>query len=194
MRLRRREPASVIAQPVPEVLSEHSDDSAQAALMSYKREAAEAAERMLAERWDDTIPVDPVRIARGLGIEVLDARLRDNVSGALMKEPDQPPSIVLNWDDHRNRKRFTAAHELGHYVRRSEQVDAYEYVDLRGPLASRGDDPDEIFANAFAAALLMPEKHVRRLAGDGLNEIQMALRFDVSREAMRHRLTYLGLT
>ncbi len=39
----------------------------------------------------------------------------------------------------------------------------------------------------------MPESHLRRLAGAGFNEIQMALRFDVSREAMHYRLVDLGL-
>jgi Zn-dependent peptidase ImmA (M78 family) len=39
----------------------------------------------------------------------------------------------------------------------------------------------------------MPESAVRRFAERGLTELQMALRFDVSREAMHNRLTDLGL-
>jgi Zn-dependent peptidase ImmA (M78 family) len=66
-----------------------------------------------------------VRIARGLGIDVLDAQLDVSVSGALVKERDQDPSIVLNWIDHPNRKRFTCAHEIGHFVRRKDQPDEY---------------------------------------------------------------------
>jgi Zn-dependent peptidase ImmA (M78 family) len=39
----------------------------------------------------------------------------------------------------------------------------------------------------------MPEDEVRRLHGQGKTEIEMALYFDVSREAMHYRLRNLGL-
>jgi Zn-dependent peptidase ImmA (M78 family) len=40
----------------------------------------------------------------------------------------------------------------------------------------------------------MPEAEVKRLASEQRNEVQLALAFDVSREAMHYRLTNLGLT
>ncbi|MBT0974157.1 ImmA/IrrE family metallo-endopeptidase, partial [Salmonella enterica subsp. enterica serovar 1,4,[5],12:i:-] len=95
--------------------------------------------------------------------------LDDDVSGALLKEPEQDPVIILNRNDSNVRKRFTCAHELGHYVKRTEngQPLEYEFVDYRGKLASQGVDSEEIFANNFAACLLMPEKEVRRLNNAG---------------------------
>jgi len=161
--------------------------------MNPRKQAAQDALRLLGDTWEGRLPVDPVRIARALGIDVLDARLDANVSGALVKEPGQDPIIVLNTRDAANRKRFTCAHELGHFVRRSDHPDAYEYIDLRNPSSSTGRDAEERYANEFAACLLMPEEHVRRLRKEGLGELQLAMRFDVSREAMHYRLDNLGL-
>jgi Zn-dependent peptidase ImmA (M78 family) len=144
--------------------------------------------------WGDRYPVDPVLIASALGIDVLDAHLDARVSGALVKERGQDPAILLNAEDHPNRKRFTCAHEIGHFVLRSDQPDEYEYIDYRDTIYSpAGEDTEEVYANTFAAALLMPEDEVKRLHGQGKTEIEMALYFDVSREAMHYRLRNLGL-
>jgi Zn-dependent peptidase ImmA (M78 family) len=162
--------------------------------MRVQNEAARDAERLLEEAWDGvTLPIDPVRIAKKLGITVLNVLLKENVSGALVKKSGRDPSIVLNAEDSKNRKRFTCAHELGHFVKRFEEPDAYEYVDYRNALSSTGLSEDERYANAFAASLLMPRDRVSELHDEGLGEVQMALRFGVSREAMQYRLSNLGL-
>ncbi len=160
-----------------------------------KAEAARDAERLLARAWQRAseipLPVDPVKIARSLGIDVVDAPLDPNVCAAIVKERGQDPTILLNMIDSRNRQRFSCAHELGHFIRRSENPDEYEYVDLRDLLASTGTDPEEVYANEFAACLLMPEKEVRRLRSGGVEDYEMALIFGVSREAMHYRLVNL---
>lgn len=165
--------------------------------MTPKSEAARDAERILEDLWGrsptELLPVDPVRIARRLGIEVLDARLDPDVSGALVKELGQDPTIVLNWQDSSNRKRFSCAHEIGHFVKRSDQLDDYEYVDRRDAFSTTGQVPEEVYANTFAACLLMPEQDVRRFHGKSFSEVAMGIRFDVSREAMHYRLKNLGL-
>lgn len=162
-----------------------------------KDEAARDAERLLDTVWWSTansgIPVDPVRIARRLGIDVVDAGLDTDVSAALVKEKGQDPTILLNWIDSPNRKRFSCAHEIGHFMRRSEQPDEYEYVDFRDQLSGAGTDLDEVYANCFAACLLMPEAHVRSALAEDRSEIELAYYFDVSREAMHTRLLTLGL-
>jgi Zn-dependent peptidase ImmA (M78 family) len=163
-------------------------------MVTVTHNPAQDAERILADLWGDAgIPIDPVRIARTLGIRVVNAELDPDVSGALVKERQKDPVIFLNATDSPNRQRFTAAHELGHFVKRSDDPDQYEYIDRRDALATTGRDPEEIYANQFAAALLMPEKDVRSLAELKLTDVQMALRFDVSLEAMQYRLQNLGL-
>jgi Zn-dependent peptidase ImmA (M78 family) len=137
-------------------------------------------------------PVDPVRIARTLGMGVITASLAPDVSGAIIKERGQDPAIVLNAQDSPNRQRFTCAHEIGHFVLRGESGDDYDY-DYRDIFSSTGEREEERYANAFAAGLLMPEEDVRRFHREGLSEIQMALRFGVSRDAMSFRIANLGL-
>jgi Zn-dependent peptidase ImmA (M78 family) len=162
-------------------------------LALVKDDAVSDAERVLELAWGDQVPVDPVKIARTFGVRVRDADLDANVSGALVKERGHDPVILLNTVDSSNRRRFTCAHELGHFVRRSDEPEEYAYVDHRDEVAAQGTDLNEIYANTFAAALLMPEAHVRRFHRAGMAPFEMAWRFDVSQEAMRNRLQSLGL-
>jgi Zn-dependent peptidase ImmA (M78 family) len=159
--------------------------------LDLKHEATEKAQEVLAEHWGDTIPVDPAQIAGRMGIEVSSAHLDPDVAGAIEKRAGRPPAIYLSAGDHPNRKRFTCAHEIGHFVRRGDED--FEYVDYRDGTASMGIDEDERFANAFAAALLMPERDVRRLHGLGMPEGEMAGAFGVSEAAMVNRLKNLNL-
>lgn len=153
-----------------------------------------AANELLDECWDGVLPIDPVRMAKSLGVKVLDVYLKENVSGALVKKPDQDPSILLNAEDSKNRKRFTCAHELGHYVRRAGEPTQYEYVDYRDHRSSTGTDEEERFANSFAASLLMPKWIVEAQHGQDLPAFRMAKQFGVSPEAMQYRLENLGLS
>ncbi len=171
---------------------ERSGEAVTVRHMGDVRNAKNAAEELLDEYWDGTLPVDPVRIAKSLDVEVLDVFLKDNVSGALVKKPEQDPSILLNANDSKTRKRFTAAHELGHYVRRANEPAGYEYVDYRDQRSSTGTDKEERFANSFAANLLMPAWLVESLHEE-IPGLRLARRFGVSHEAMHHRLDNLGL-
>jgi Zn-dependent peptidase ImmA (M78 family) len=159
-----------------------------------KKQAAHDAERMLHSVWlGRGIPVDPVAIARMAGLRVVEATLDENILGALVKEPNQDPTILLNERDGENRKRFTCAHEIGHFVRRSDEATEYTTVDLRNPDSSSGTNPEEIYANEFAACLLMPANEVKILADFGVEDWEMAIKFKVSRDAMQFRLKNLGL-
>lgn len=159
--------------------------------MKIREEAAADAERILADIWNGEPPVDPELIAEAFGIKVDRVRFKGDISGALVKEIGRDPSILLNKVDSENRQRFTLAHELGHFVRREDQHDAYEYVDMRNSLSATGFDEEERYANQFAACLLMPERLVNEYQEEGLTEAQMALRFAVSRDAMTYRIRNL---
>jgi Zn-dependent peptidase ImmA (M78 family) len=159
--------------------------------LDVKTEATEKAQHVLERFWGDGVPVDPAQIAHKMGIEVANAYLDPDVAGAIEKRNGQPAAIYLSADDHPNRKRFTCAHEIGHFVRHGEED--FEYVDYRDGTASMGIDEEERFANAFAAALLMPEREVRRLHGLGMHEKDMAGTFGVSEAAMVNRLKNLNL-
>jgi hypothetical protein len=87
------------------------------------------------------------------------------------------------------RRRFTIAHEVGHFVLHPGRVRAE-----RGGLNNVGSQSQEREADLFAAELLMPEHLVRQAAFEvGADPRQLADRFDVSVQAMTVRLARLGL-
>lgn len=147
------------------------------------------------DRWSEgelELPVNPIAVARELGLEVYLADLDDAVSGMLVKEPGEEATIYLNRQNSETRQRFTCAHEIGHYLRRSAAGDDdWSYVDLRNHLSSTGQDTEERYANSFAASLLMPRSEVRRLA-ERHGPAIMARKFGVSSDAMNYRLNNLG--
>lgn len=148
------------------------------------RDARREAERLLDTAWGNRFPVDPVQIARNLGLDVLEIELEANVTGAILKEPGQDPTIFVNANDSPNRQRFTAAHELGHYVMHATEPEAFDYIDERPALADPGASMAEDFADAFASELLMPEKEVKRLRKEKYTPTQMAAYFGVSQDAL----------
>ena len=164
------------------------------------RPAERAAQELLEAAWSPDaaggflVPVDPYRIARRLGVRVHRVPLDEDVSGMLVKRPDLDAEIYINAGDSANRQRFSCAHELGHFDMRastSKPGDEWGYVDRRGPSASRGTNRAEIYANQFAAELLMPQQNVRRNADRSVTAL--AAEFGVSPGAMAYRLENLGL-
>jgi Zn-dependent peptidase ImmA (M78 family) len=139
------------------------------------------------------VPVDPIAIAGKAGIKVFTAPLESEVSGKLFMKPGRDPEIYVNQSDSYNRQRFTVAHELGHWAKRvAKGEESGEIVDYRGPLAATGTDPQEIYANQFAAALLMPADEVRRLTERGYGPIAIADTMRVSPDAAAFRITNVG--
>ena len=164
------------------------------------REAENEAARLLASSWwrsanqDDPLPVDPEDLARGLGIKVQEARLPSDESGNIVMHAEGDAVITLNTVDHPNRKRFTCAHEIGHYLRRRQEgLTDRTFVDYRATLAGLGSDKDEVFANQFAAALLMPARAVQMKVRQGLGVDTLAYQFGTSVQAMEVRLRNLHL-
>lgn len=140
-------------------------------------------------------PVDPIYIAQELGVDVYLANLTEDTAGMLVKRTGRAPEIYLNNRDHPNRQRFTCAHEVGHYIKRTDGKDdqAWEFVDLRDHVSGRGTDKGEVYANQFAAALLMPASEVRKLRQE-MDAPELAIEFKVSLEAMKHRLVNLRIS
>ena len=105
-------------------------------------------------------PVDVVSIIKGLGIKYVEGELSDDVSGILDRRDKEKTYIFINEDHHINRKRFSAAHELGHYFLHANSgihVDKQSFW-KRDSRSSEGIYTIEIEANRFAAELLMPEE------------------------------------
>lgn len=142
------------------------------------------------------LPVDPVMIARDLGVNVYQAPMENKVSGMIARlEAGGDVDVILNSNHAPVRQRFTCAHELGHYVDvvQSDPNGRKVFVRKRDDLAACGTNADEIYANQFAANLLMPQREVTDMFRRGHDAIALSKIFGVSTQAMAHRLVNLGL-
>jgi Zn-dependent peptidase ImmA (M78 family) len=179
--------------------------------MIHKR-AAEAAKEMLTSLKLKEPPIDVRAIVQSLDILISEAPNDDqNMSGLILRSKGMT-LIGVNSDHSENRKRFTIAHELGHYKLHDKGVfvDPEQNFSIMYRRKTDGYDPEESEANAFAAELLMPEDWV---SGDFTNLINtfkesfgkvesshfefivasLAEKFAVSGDAMRIRLDNLAL-
>jgi Zn-dependent peptidase ImmA (M78 family) len=150
-------------------------------------------------------PINVEEIAHSQGIEIVRHRFEGPESGFALRDGNRR-IIGLNTKTSRRRQRFTVAHELGHLLLHEGKIivdQAVLRVDLRNDVSSMGTDIEEIEANTFAAALLMPEKivfdHAVKLVKANSQITREALIgelariFDVSAEAMGYRLINLGI-
>ena len=134
----------------------------------------------------DELPVPVESIAADLlGLYVEEAEL--DCSGLLVPARRR---VVVNAGESAPRRRFTLAHEVGHWV--CQVLEGH-----RAPTYCRDVDVSEAAdrqlereANVFAAELLMPEPMVRDTWSGSIPE--SAATFGVSAEAMHWRLFNLG--
>lgn len=168
-----------------------------------RRRAATAA-RQLLHRTGSVIPIDVYDIATRLGIEIVERSLEDYLSSplsntsALLLRKHGRAICVVHRDHAPTRKRFSIAHEIGHFVLHPAK-ESYD-VRARDGHSSEGIYREEIEANAFAAELLMPAEILHSKVPAPLDLFyhtdrisDLAHLFQVSTEAMTHRLTHLGL-
>lgn len=164
--------------------------------------AREAARKVL-DRFGSNIPVPIDAIIKAHGIEVfVDDEMATTVSGILMIKGDRIGAMV-NFRHPEVRKRFTLAHELGHYLlhrgRGNLFVDDVAVLHRSTPSDTKTARM-EAEANVFAAELLMPEKVLREqlktnpsMAESDEAIRKLARRYDVSSAAMKYRLRQLKI-
>lgn len=120
-------------------------------------------------------------------------------------------AVLVAREDNLPRRRFTAVHELGHFLLHfdPQAEEPFRMDDLPDVITQGEQDEDqedlaqrEREANRFAAEVLMPEPLVRRLCADYCRSLRptgpylagrLAGDLLVSREAARWRLRELGL-
>jgi Zn-dependent peptidase ImmA (M78 family) len=135
----------------------------------------------------EELPVPVERIAEDLlGLAVDEAEL--DFSGLLLPAERQ---VILNANEPETRRRFTLAHEVGHWVCQCLEGHAEPVYCRPKDVSTAADRALEREANVFAAELLMPEPAVQA-AWEGA-VAATAERFAVSGEAMRWRLYSFGL-
>jgi len=162
---------------------------------------ADVAARTITDEYDLTqLPVDPEKIAANLSAAVIRQPGPVELSGILLRRDDQDV-IGIRAELAPDRQRFTIAHAIGHlrlHARRELILDtATRYSHPKLP--SMPTDREEAEANRFAAALLIPEGIVRRMAVEAEVRTEnqfldlLAPRFEVTRTVMAARLLALGI-
>lgn len=177
-----------------------------------RKDIEKAAEKLIEELGinERPVPVDKIAQHKGCVVKHFDDD-RDGISGVLMVN-ENVPTIGYNYNQSKVRQRFTIAHELGHFILHSNNDPKEVFVDnhtynhtyllFRDHNSSTGSSVIEQEANAFAAALLMPQKflaeEIKNLHFDLSDEdspalAELALKFNVSTLAMSIRLANLHL-
>lgn len=129
-----------------------------------------------------------------LGLRIFVRALPSSIAGVYAFHDELGACVLLNRLHRRGRRRWTLAHELAHFLTtRREPSVAFTVA---------GKHPDDVFADAFAAALLMPSATVRRIFSEYVGEegrfsarhlILGAHRLGVSVEAFTRQLERLEL-
>lgn len=160
-------------------------------MSNIKIELEDFAQDVLVKNDMYKIPIDLISLANNNNIDVYEKELEDKISGAIKYDKEKNKYIILlNKNDHYNRKRFTLAHEIGHFFLDKEILESDEiHVDI----LYRNSDEKEKEVDYFAGALLMPKRLIEIMYKDNPTISELAEIFEVSESAMTVRLDILGL-
>lgn len=147
------------------------------------------------------IPVDDIVRRKGLRFET-NATFPVGVFGALYRSGNQFGIIISEACPTEGHRRFTVAHELGHYHMPDHVdqmfVNGVEIVPSTAGHFRSQKDPLEVEADCFASELLMPARFVKPLIGhlgNGIAGVQtIAARFDVSLSAAAIRFAQFAVS
>lgn len=148
--------------------------------------AIKKAKEVLAHNFISNPPIVAEELAKNYGLRVgyyIFLPDRRNVSGFITNS-----EIVINDEESPQRKNFTIAHELGHYLLGHVGNKDYDVL-YRKPIAEQTNKPMEQEANCFAANLLVPEYMLKKYLAEYpfANNYQLANIFGVSTEVIGFR-------
>lgn len=103
------------------------------------------------------VPVDPINVARTIGVEYTEGN-HSGFEGTLLADGENAIISVSSAIREPTRKSFTCAHELGHYQYDLGSKNSFNCTlkDTTSETSKTKLDPKEIRANEFASELLMP--------------------------------------
>lgn len=139
-------------------------------------------------------------IIRTLGLAYEERDMAEGDSGRLERCGGNY-RVVVNKNDGEQRRRFTAAHELAHYLLHRDLIQEHGHLDRLFSDDSEGPDPTEplnktheIQANKLAAEIMLPRKTIEMAYDRQADNVrELADQFHVSLKAMDARLKSLGL-
>jgi len=158
--------------------------------------AEKEALRVLDENFIQAPPI-PVRdLLEFAGLGIIESEFEDGgISGVINLETKY---LYINTNDSFERKRFTIAHEFGHWVLHKSQMELNKEIAIfyRKSIGIE-ENIWEQEANCFAANLLVPEHMLKEFIAenkDGLiSDAKLAELFEVSRPVIGYRRKFLGI-
>lgn len=173
-----------------------------------RNEIKKRAEQFCLDNGINEYPVKIVNVCNNLGLRVYEEYINPDVSGLIVVDEKVWPKygtnqfIVVNMADSPERRRFTIAHELAHFVLHREENLLYAHRDVN--IDSHKTKKVESEANYFATNILMPESLVKERVEDIRRILwgvapnftlvrEVADSFLVSESAAEVRLKQLGL-
>lgn len=143
------------------------------------------------------VPVDIIAIAKSYGINVYTAEFNNEISGAIRYDDKTKRfEIIVNKNNAEVRRRFTIAHELGHYFLHQDMlINSDIHIDTLYRLTTQLDEKtkeQEKEVDYFAGALLINKMSIEKLV-DNYSIEELAEIFKVSTSAITVRLSILGL-
>lgn len=135
------------------------------------------AQQVVSQQGITALPVDPIAVAQSCEIEVRAKPITtQGVSGMLLRKGDAFGILYATHIDNLGFRRFSVAHELGHYYLPGHIDAVLSDSDVHESSAGfSSQDRYELEADHFAANLLMPRKYFEAAmasSGEGLHAIK----------------------
>ncbi len=141
---------------------------------------------ILKELGEINLPINIEKIIENYGI-TLKKECIDNeeIAGAIKITDDSAIIVINTYNNAEVRQTFTMAHEFGHFISYKVQGMIGEIIEFRDGTSSIGESSEEIFANRFAASILIPKSKLKEL------EEVSPEKFNVSPQSFAIRMRWL---
>lgn len=162
--------------------------------MTFAKQAIDDANQVLRENFLTEPPVDVYELAKTYGLDIVETPFpeeQNNISGFVTMS-DGIGKLYVNANESPNRRRFTVAHELGHWRLHKQELrdNPQRSILFRIAIGELNKDPIESAANVFAANLLVPLEMLRKYK-DSQTADELAKLFNVSKDVIGYRLNLL---
>ncbi|MDD2546033.1 MAG: ImmA/IrrE family metallo-endopeptidase [Burkholderiaceae bacterium] len=152
------------------------------------------AEGILKLHWDQSVPVNLARIAKGMGIVVV---LSEDLEPCARLEisPQNKARLVIGKRQSSIRQRYGVAHAMGHLALHHLRPGGQRLIDVADNFGVDQDSRIDSEANQFALGLLMPSQVLEYCVRDmGMANLQeLAELFDVAPILVKQRLADLDI-
>lgn len=143
-------------------------------------------------RHQERVPIETIPLAHDLGLSVYKVMdWEDNIAGKIEKNDDlggeSGYAIFVNGNHTEQRRRFTIAHEISHFILHAHMIGDGIFDDAL--YRSNKSHYIEVEANQMAADILMPIPLIMKMIDAGIDSpADLAKKFNVSEKAMEIRM------